>query len=337
MPLLASVGASAGQQLPPPLSGSALVRARWQAAGRAIAVQLAARKARAQARLATLRQLNHAHLAMRARLLLARIAELVALQAPPPGAKTGSSSRARSSHVQSVPRSAGLSLPLTHRSSPRGATSPAEEIGGLADTAPDKRVLMPPGLLASQADLVEQPSSLHLEGAPARALEVLDPPQPCSDSTGCHTSAATGRPATVDAPVTPRSEAIHPRKRPRPASAPTGRAGENPECRALHRSPEQDPSTSSSRPQTVPALRAARGAGALASLRTPRSARGPRGGGTAGALGDADALAAYREELALVLSLLSPFLGGLPAGPLRALCADATADTAVSGQAPGLL
>ena len=319
LPAQADSGAGAEQQLLPPGHGSALARARWHAAVRATAAQLAARRARSQARLVTLRQLNRAHLAMRARLLLARIAELVALQAPPPAARTGGGSGARST---------ALSQPLAGRGTPRGALGAApsaEEVGGQAYAAPGNRLVAPPGLPAGQAGAEEQPSILQAVHAPTSAPVAPRAPQPCSNWTGSGTSAATGRPSTVDTPVTPRSAELHPCKRPRPASAPQARAGEDSNHPALSQTP----------PHTVPALRSARGASALASLRTPRSARGPRGGGTAGAPRDAAALAAYREELALVLSLLSPFLGGLPGGPLRALCVEATAETAVSGQARG--
>ena len=86
----------------------------------------------------------------------------------------------------------------------------------------------------------------------------------------------------------------------------------------------------------MPSLRARRATSALTSLRTPRSAHKGQpqtvDNGAAAHASDAEAMAVLREELALVLQLISAFLGSLPSSPLRALCAEATAETALSGQ-----
>lgn len=281
---------------------------------------------------------------MRARLLLARISELVQLQAPaqvPARSATGSpclptprlaprpsSARALPPHgdtTTAVPGTGAEAIPPTVPSGSPGASQPPGCLTYRNPAQPED----------GGATLLHPLRSSHRQ----RMYEITetsprDPLQPISCPEGSGPVAHPRRPSIACAAEALDSNHAGPTKRPRPASAPPGKV-------ATRQSGPSKPlvtpaSISLSHPRTVPSLRAKRATSALSSLRTPRSAHKGQpqaaDSGAAAHASDAEALAVLREELALVLQLISAFLGSLPGSPLRALCAEATAETALSGQ-----
>ena len=384
----------------PPLATCSPARARWHAAVRATVARLVANRARtqarqtrllkqrpglrpvlaslrqkaagvaAQARLATLRRLNGAQLAMRARLLLARVAELVALTAAPARpqpivAAFLASGACGKGVAAALPQAsyaaalvAGANLAATggpapaadeevHAGADRGVGPAPVPAGGRPHRAPSQDCHLRPIESAMGASSAATGARAGLKnGRPASADCSYALSRACSHakaraaeaarpaSAGVSAARRMPVPSDAGAPHSPHSPYQRPAKRARSAGVPA------PET--LNRPSAGDPHRRQQLAGRVPSLRVPRGADALPDLRTPRSAHSPRRGGPRGGpaggfpggarAGDAATLAALRGELALVLRLASGFTAGLPERVLAALAAEAVAETAVSGQ-----
>ncbi len=384
----------------PPLATYSPARARWHAAVRATVARLVANRARTQARqtrllnqhpglrpvlaslrqkaagvatqarLATLRRLNGAQLAMRARLLLARIAELVTLAATPArpqsivaGVLASGACRKRVAATLLQASSAAALLAGATLAAAGGPAPAADEevhagadrsvgpapvpAGGRPQTAPSQFRHQRPVESAEGGSPAATGTQVGLKnGRPASADCPYAPSRACSHAKARAAEAARPASAGVSAarrmPVPSDAGAPHSPHRPYQRPAKRARSAGVPAPETLNRPSAGDPHRRQQLAGRVPSLRAPRGADALPDLRTPRSAHSPRRGGPRGGpaggfpggarAGDAATLSALRGELALVLRLASGFTAGLPERVLAVLAAEAVAETAVSGQ-----